>query len=146
MNIYFGNPLLSLTKQTSTTLSPYNLAQVINQPIQKCGHISDWVVARTDDDIRKKYTLTDTLQSDYYCIKSYFNVSVSMPSTIFRTAMNMANIDRLSFIVELSSVSEFSSVEKAKQYCDIMRNVIDKHAPPSLRKVTNHNSSHGLSQ
>ena len=53
----------------------------------------------------------------------------------------MANIDSPSFIVELSSATEFSSVERANQYCDILRNVLDKHAPPTQRKVINHNSS-----
>ena len=53
----------------------------------------------------------------------------------------MANIDRPSFIAELSSASDFSSVEKANQFCDILRTVLDKHAPPSLRKVMTRNSS-----
>ena len=53
----------------------------------------------------------------------------------------MATIDRSSFNAELSSVSEFSSVEKANQFCDFLRTVIDKHAPPSLRKAMTHNSS-----
>ena len=64
-----------------------------------------------------------------------------MPSTLCRTVRNIVNIDRPSFIAELSSVSEFSSVEKASQFCDFFRTVIDKHAPPSLRKVITHNSS-----
>ena len=55
--------------------------------------------------------------------------------------MNIANIDRPSFIAELSSVSEFSSVEKANQFCDYLRTVLDKHAPPSLQNVITHNSS-----
>ena len=45
------------------------------------------------------------------------------------------------FIAELSGVSEFSSVENANQFCDFLRTVVDKHAPPSLRKVITHNSS-----
>ena len=57
------------------------------------------------------------------------------------TVSNIANIDRPSFIAELSSVSEFSSVEKANQYCDFLRTVLDKHARPSLRKDITHNSS-----
>ena len=44
-------------------------------------------------------------------------------------------------LLEVSSVSEFSFVEKANQFCDFLRNVLDKHAPPSLRKVITHNSS-----
>ena len=53
----------------------------------------------------------------------------------------MANINHPLFIAELSSVSELSSVEKAKQSCDFLCTMIDKHAPPSMRKVRNHNSS-----
>ena len=53
--------------------------------------------------IHEKSTVADSLKSDHYCIKSYFNVSVAKPSTLFMSVGNMANIDRLSFIAELSS-------------------------------------------
>ena len=104
MKINFDNRLQSLTKQTLTTLSVYNLVQVINKPTHVCGHIIYWVVVRSDDDILEKSTDTDSLESDHYCTKSYFNVSVSKPSTAYRTARIMANIDRPSFIAELSRV------------------------------------------
>ena len=106
-----------------------------------CGHIIDWVIVRPDDDIHRKSTVTDSLESDHYCTKSYFNISVSKPSTLYRTVRNIANIDRPSFIAELSSVSEFSSVENANQFCDFLRTVLDKHAPPFMRKVVTHSSS-----
>ena len=138
MNIHFDNPLQSLIKQNLTTFSLCSIVQVINKHTDKCGHIIDWVVVRYDDDIHRKSTATDSLESDHYCIKSYFNASVSRPSTLCRT---VGNIDRPSFIAGLSSVSEFSSDEKANQYCDFLRTVLDKHAPPSLQKVINHNSS-----
>ena len=141
MNIHFDNPLQSLTKQTLTTLSLYILVQIINKPFHRCGHIIDWVIVRPDDDIHRKSTVADSLESDHYCTKSYFNVSVSKPSTLYRTVRNIANIDRPSFNAELSSVSEFSSVEKADQFCDFLCTVLDKHAPPSLQKVITHNSS-----
>ena len=141
MNIHFDNPFQSLTKQTLTTLSLYNLVQVINKPTHRCGHIIDWVIVRPDDDIHRKSTVTDSLESDHYCTKSYFNVSVSKPSTLYRTVRNIANINRPSFIAELSSVSEFSSVEKANQFCDFLHTVLDKHGHPSLRKVMTHNFS-----
>ena len=141
MNIHFDNPLQSLTKQTLSTLSLYDLVQVINKPTHRCGHIIDWVIVRPDDDIHRKSTVTDSLESDHYCTKSYFNISVSKPSTLYRTVRNIANIDRPSFIAELSSVSELSSVENANQFCDFLCTVLDKHAPPSLRKVITHSSS-----
>ena len=37
MNIHFDNPLQSLTKQTLTTLSLFDLVQVINEPTHRCG-------------------------------------------------------------------------------------------------------------
>ena len=141
MNIHFDNPLQSLTKQTLSTLSLNNLVQVINQPTHRCSHMIDWVIVRPEDDIHKKSTVTDSLESNHYCTKSYFNVSVSKPSTIYRTVWNMASIDRSSFNAELYRVSEFSPAEQANQFCDFLRTVLDKHAPPSLRKVITHNSS-----
>ena len=141
MNIHFDNILQSLTKQTLTTLILYNLVQVINEPTHRCGHIIDWVIVRPDDDIHRKSTVTDLLESDHYCTKSYFNISVSRPSALYRTVGNIANIDRPSFIAELSSVSEFSSVENANQFCDFLCTVLDKHAPLSLQKVITHSCS-----
>ena len=140
MNIHFDNPLQSLAKQTLTTLCLHNLVQVINDHTHRCCHIIDWVIVRPDDDIHIKSTVTDSIESDHYCTKSYFNVTVSKPSTLYRTVRNIANIDRPSFIADVSSVSEFSSVEKANQFCDYLRTVLDKHTPPSLRKVITHNS------
>ena len=32
----------------------------------------------------------------------------------------------------------FPSVEKANQFCVFLRTILDKHAPPSLRKVITH--------
>ena len=104
MNIHIDNPLQSLTKQTLTTLSLCNLVNVIDGPTHSCGHIIDWVIVRPDDDIHRKSTVTDSLESDHYCTKSYFNISVSKPSTLYMTVRNIANIDLPSFIAELSRV------------------------------------------
>ena len=94
MNIHFDNPLQSQTKQNLTTLSLYNHVQVINKPNHRCGQIIDWVIVQPDEDIHKTSTATDSHESDHYCTKYYFNVSVSKPSTSYRTVRNIANIDR----------------------------------------------------
>ena len=133
-SVFYKTLLMSITL---TTLNLYDIVQVINKPTHKCGHIIDRVVVRPDDDIHRKSIATNSHESDHYCIESYFNVSVSKPSTLCRTVRNIANIDRTSFI----AVSEFSSVEKVNQYCDSLHTVLDNHAPHSLRKVVNHNSS-----
>ena len=115
-----------------TTLRLHSLVQVINKPTHRCGHIIDWDIVRPNDDIHKKSTATDSLESEHYCTK---------PSTSYRTDRNIANIDRQPIIAEHSSDSEFSSVGEANQLCESLRNVLDKHAPPSLRKAITHNSS-----
>ena len=94
MNIHFDNPLQTLTKQTLNTLSLYGLVQVINEPTHRCGHIIDWVIVQPDDDIHRKSTVIDSLESDHYCTKSNINISVSKTSTLYRTARNIANIHR----------------------------------------------------
>ena len=81
MNIHFDNPLQSLTKQTLSTISLHSLVQVINKPTHRCGHIIDWVVVRPDDDIHRKSTVTDSLESDHYCTKSYFKSLSLLPYT-----------------------------------------------------------------
>ena len=131
MNIHYNYPLQSLAKHTLTTLSHYSLVQVINKPTHMCRHIIDCVVVRPYDDIHIKSFVTESLESAHYCTKSYFNVSVSMPSTLYRTVSNMANIVRPSFIAEFSSVSELSSVEKANQHCDFLRTVLSSTHPYS---------------
>ena len=136
MNIHFDNPLQSLTKQTLTTLSLYNLVQVINEPTHRCGHIIDWVIVRPDDDIHRKSTVTDSLESDHYCLKSHFNVIVFKPYTGLLVTLLTLTAHHL-----LLNFPMFSSVEKANQFSDYLCTVLDKHAPPSLRKVITHNSS-----
>ena len=125
MNNQFDNPLLSLPKQTLATLSLHNLVRVINKTTHRGGHIIDWVIVRPDDDILGKLNVADQLESDHYCTKSYLDVSVSMPSTLCRTVRSISTFHRLSFIADLSNVSEDSSVEKADQFCDFLRTVLD---------------------
>ena len=66
--------------------------------------------------------------------------SISLTFTSYWLVRNITNIDHPSFIAEPSSVSEFSSVENANQYCDFLCTAMDKHAPPYLQKVITHNS------
>ena len=105
------------------------------------GHIIYWVVVCPDDDIHGKSPATDSLNLDYHCIKSYFKDTFSKFATTYITVSNMANIDCPTFITELSSVSEFSSVEKANHFGEVIRSVLDNYEPTYLRKVRNHNST-----
>ena len=140
MNIHFDNPLQSLTKQTLTTLSLYDLVQIINKPTYRCGHIIDWVIVRPDDDIHKNLLLQTHLNQTTIALN---------PTSIFQSLSLLPHTGLLGTLLTLTArhlllnfpVSEFSSVEKANQFCDFLRTVLDRHAPPCLRKVMTHNSS-----
>ena len=136
MNIHFDNPLQSLTKQTLTTIGLHSLVQTLISPLTGAViQLTGLLLNLTMTSMTK--LLLQTLL--YHNIKYYFNLSVSMPSTLCSTVGNMANIDRPSISARLSSDSEFSSVEKANQYCYFLRTVHDRHAHPSQRKAINHN-------
>ena len=123
------------------SLSLFYPAQVIDNPTLKCGHGNELVVVRPVENIHRKAIATDSIVSDNYCDKSSIEVSVSSNSNTHRRDRNIANIGRSSFITELSSVSLLSSVEKANQYSDVLRTVLDMNASSSLRNVKNHNNS-----
>ena len=105
MNIHFDNPLQSLTKQTLTTLSLYNLVQVINMPTHRCGHIIDCVIFYlTMTSIENPLLQTHLNQT---IIALYPTSMFQSLSLLTYTGLDIANIDRPSFIAELSSVSVF---------------------------------------
>ena len=91
MNIHFDNPLQSLTKQT---LSLYSLVQVINKPTHRCGHIIDWVIVRPDDDIHRKSTVTDSLESDHYALN---------PTSIFQSLSLLPYTGLLGTLITLTA-------------------------------------------
>ena len=140
MNIHSDNPLQSLTNQTLTTLNLYDLSKSLMGPliyavISLTGLLFDLMMTS----IENLLLLTHLNQT--IIALNPTSMFQSLSSTLFRTVWNMANIGRSSYIAELSSVSEFSSVEMLNQYCDFLRTVLDKHAPTFLWKVIIHNSS-----
>ena len=82
---WYEHPLsqsITITNQKDFDYSfLYYLVQVIDRPTHWCDHIIDCVIVRPDDNMHAKSTVPDSLESDNYCAKCYFNVSVSMIST-----------------------------------------------------------------
>ena len=115
MNIHIDIPIPLLFKQTFTIIGLCSFMHIINKNTHRCGNIIDWAVVRPDNDIHRKSTVADSLESDHYCNKFYFDVSVPKLSTTNRIAWNITNIDRASINADLSSVTELSSVENANQ-------------------------------
>ena len=143
-NIHFDCVNETLTKRTVDLLAQYNLEQVIDSSTHKKGHILDWVVIRPDDDVHTGSTVSDALESDHQCIFSHFNVTVAKPLPVYRTVRNVRAVDRSVFAGDLTAglaASPSPSAEHADQYCASLRSVLDRHAPPTKRKVTERPSS-----
>ena len=113
MNIYFDNPLQSLTKQTLTILSLYSLVQVIAKPTHKCSHIIDWVIIRPDDNIHKKSYLNQIIIAlNPTSMSQSLNL---LPCTALLGTWLTLTIHHL-----LLNFPVFPSVEKANLYCDFL--------------------------
>ena len=140
MNIYFGNPLQSLTNQTLTIPSLIALSKSLISPLMSA------VISLTG----LMFDLTITSIKNLLFLTHLNPTIIALnPTAIFQSLSLLPHTgllgtwltDSPSFIAELAIVSEYASVEKSNQYCDFLRIVLDKHAPPSLRKGINHNSS-----
>ena len=143
-NIHFDCVNETLTKRTVDLLAQYNLEQVIDSSTHKKGHILDWIVIRPDDDVHTGSTVSDALESDHQCIFSHFNVTVAKPLPVYRTVRNVRAVGRSVFAGDLTAglaASPSPSAEHADQYCASLRSVLDRHAPPTKRKVTERPSS-----
>ena len=115
MITHFDYPLSSLTKQILTTLSPYDLVQIIMDPLMSTVISFSGSLFNLITTLIKKSTATDTHKSEHYCIRFYFRLSVSTPTT-YRTVIYIMNIGRPSFVTELSSISIFLFVETANKF------------------------------
>ena len=58
---------------------------------------------------------------------------ISQQSTTYERGTSTVHL----FITEFPNISEFSSVEKAKQFCNFLHTVLGKHASPYLQKAGN---------
>ena len=85
---------------------------------------------------------------DNLLVQTYLNqITIALnPISIFQSLSLLPYTGVLGTLLTLTAhhlllnFSVFSSVENANQFCDFLRTLIDKHAPP-LRKVITHSSS-----
>ena len=139
MNMHLASPIQSLTNQNLTTRSLHSLVQEINWPTHSCGHIIDWVIVRTDDDIHIKSTVADPFESDHYCTKSYLNVSVSKYLTYIGLLGTLLTLTANPLLLKFPVFRSFHLLKRKS--CDYLLTVLDKHSPIFLRKVITHNAS-----
>lgn len=143
-NVHFNSPEEHFPKQVIRVISMFGFNQIVNEKTQKRGNTLDWVVVRDEERALRSCTVTDSLSSDHFCIICIFDVSILKPDPVFKIIRNIRDIDRSSFNHDLTaelSASPSPSFGDAKQFCASLRNVLDKHAPESRRRVIERPSS-----
>ena len=135
MNIHFDNPLQSLTKQTLTTLSPYNLVQVNNKPTHRCGSLFDLTMTSIKNQL----------------LQTHLNQTIIAlnPTSMFQSLSLLPNTGLLGTLLTLTVhhlmlnfpvLQSFHLLKRRNSTVNFFT-LLDKHAPPSLQKVITHNSS-----
>ena len=112
MNIHFDNPLQSLNNQTLTSLSLHSLVHFNNKPNHMCGHIIHWTVAWPNDDIPRKSNVTDSLESDHYCIN---------PTSMFQSLGHLSYAGLLGRLLTLTVQHLLQSVPVIQNFHPLKR-------------------------
>ena len=140
-NIHFDCPHTPLTAKTVDILNAYSLQQVVTEPTHKGGHILDWVIVRPDEQIHRSTRVSDCLESDHYCLLVELDFVVPPRCPVYRMTRNIRTIDRQAFKLDLASQLNAINCTSADQYNNIVRSVLDNHAPVTKRKVVDRTSS-----
>ena len=119
------------------TLIIYNFVQVTEKPIHKYGHIIDLVIARPGDSINTKVAVIDSLYSQHHRKKTLTSLFLFLPLSHIGTLQTMT-VHHLSLCFPAFKI--FLSVDKANQFYDLWRTVLDTHSAHFLQKVSKCNS------
>ena len=142
INIHYDCPNSPLTAKTLDILQMYNLKQMVTEPTHRRGHTIDWVLVRPDEQVHRSSNVSDSLESDHFCVMSVFDVTVANSSPVYQSVRNIRSIDRTAFVADLEAeLAGMCDSLSADQYNAILRSVLDNHAPASMRKVTHRVSS-----
>jgi exonuclease III len=129
-NVHWDNINDNESKKLHKLLDSYNLKQHIDESTHTKGHIIDWVISRTEDELVKKCTV-DSLISDHHAI--HIDLSCTKPHPIRKTVTyrSTKDIDVPGFKKDILESALYKNAakdvdDKVKQYEDILHSLFDK--------------------
>ena len=140
-NYHLDSPTSPEVVRFVDLLDSANLVQHVIEPTHHKGHILDLVISRQSENIISPVSVNHDLPSDHYAV--LYEVELAGPGLIKQqtTSRNYKNIDMEKFKndIILSNINVQTTSDPAtlvENYDDIIRTVIDKHAPVQTKSIT----------
>ena len=122
----------------SSLFQDFGLVQSVTFPTHQKGHTLDLVLTRRADFLLATISPDFTLDvSDHHCIICTLRVTRPVPSPVYIEARNLSTIDLASFKADLQSKLQASSTLSADHLHHLIQDLINQHAPPMRRKISN---------
>ena len=137
-NIHWDCPSNVNTKRARTLLDSYSLDQVVPFPTHCHGHILDWIVTRPSDNLVSCLVASDHLVSDHSAVSFIVNITRPVKKRKIVTRRKLRAIDTDAFGEEaaLLFAQRDPSSDPASFFTLSLRQLLDRHAPPSLCAVS----------
>jgi exonuclease III len=138
-NVNWDNKNSQETKELESLLNSYNLEQHVHESTHKDGHVIDWVISRPLDDLVKSCEVNSMI-SDHHAIHIDLSCSKLHPPRKSFTFRNIKGIDTDKFKADILKSDLYTAPakdidEKVKQYSDVLKSLLDLHAPEKSKKV-----------
>ena len=141
LNIHFDCPSHPTTAKILNAMSMFSLSQAVTAPTHKHGHTLDGVLFRDEEQLLNSCHVSHNAISDHFPIVCRLDVHRPSRPTDYCKVRNLRGIDQTSFQSDVANSLRSLSSPSAKQLFDSLQSVLDKHAPPTLRKVPHRRST-----
>ena len=145
-NFHFEDSSSGDVDQLKTLLNDHDLVQLVDMPTHKRGHVLDWVIVRRDASCLSLETVEDIALSDHSA--TYCSVNVRRPTARKRlvTSRNLRAMNSTDFQADIKSFAESAGDQCADPglldvYDTGLRQVLDRHAPLTTRRVSDRPSA-----
>ena len=137
-NIHWDYSSSPNTKRARALLDSYSLDQVVPFPTHCQGHTLDWIVTRPSDYLVSSLVASDHLVSDHSAVNFLVNIARPARKRKMVTRRRLRAIDTNAFGQEaaLLLAQRHPSTDLAPFFDLTLRQLLDKHAPPSLCAVS----------
>ena len=145
-NFHFEDSSNGVVDQLKTLLNDHNLVQLVDMPTHKRGHVLDWVIVRRDASCLSLETVEDIALSDHSAIYCSENVGRPTAWKLLITSRSLRAMNPADFQADVKSFAE-----TAGDHCpdpgllDVydtgLRQVLDRHAPLTTRRVSDRPSA-----
>ena len=126
-NFHFDCPTDQHVSKILDLLKIFNLAQSVNLPTHRHGHILDWIIYCPDDKILLSSSVSDELTSDHFTLLCSLDLRIPCPHSVISSFQNIKCIDRHQLTSEINLKLASIVNQTADTFHHCRRALFDKH-------------------